>query len=276
MIVANNKVVHQIKSSQSLLSTLMRGGLSMMGTSHPMQPEKPLILYEFEACPFCRRVREAMTHLNLDYESRPSPKQGQIYRNELQAKLAEMKIDKIQVPFLIDQNTGESLPESQDIIDYLFKHYSKQGRTPKLFQPNRLQKGGVGIFNTGASLVSMMRGVKAIHPKKNEARGRPEQLIELYGFEASPFCRLVRETLCQLEISYINHYVAREQIQDIGTSKTHLSIGKYKPVKGGKRERIMDEVMNGKIQVPYLIDPNTGTKIFESKDIIEYLNKTYG
>ena len=275
-MIANKKRVHNLKSSQSLLSTLMRGGLGMMGTPHPMQPEKPLILYEFEACPFCRRVREVMTHLNLDFESRPCPKQGHVYRDDLQAKLAEMTIDKVQVPFLIDENTGESVPESQDIIEYLFKHYSKEGRTPKLFQSNRLRMGGVGLLNSGASLVSMMRGIKATHPKKNKARGRPDQLLELYGFEASPFCRLVRETLTELEVGYINHNVAREQIQDIGTSKVRLGIGEYKPIKGGKRERIMKEVMNGKIQVPYLIDPNTHTEMFESRDIIDYLHQTYG
>lgn len=31
----------------------------------------------------------------------------------------------------------------------------------------------------------------------------------------------------------------------------------------------------GTFQVPYLEDPNTGVKTFESKAIIEYLRKTY-
>ncbi len=39
-----------------------------MGTAFPKQPEKALKLYEFEGSPFCRRVREVMTLLNLDYE----------------------------------------------------------------------------------------------------------------------------------------------------------------------------------------------------------------
>ena len=28
-------------------------------------PKEPIILYEFEACPFCRRVREALSQLDL-------------------------------------------------------------------------------------------------------------------------------------------------------------------------------------------------------------------
>ncbi|MDU6056014.1 MAG: glutathione S-transferase N-terminal domain-containing protein, partial [Acinetobacter junii] len=29
-------------------------------------------------------------------------------------------------------------------------------------------------------------------------------------------------------------------------------------------------------QVPYLVDPNTGVKMFESAKIVEYLKKQYG
>jgi glutathione S-transferase len=29
------------------------------------------------------------------------------------------------------------------------------------------------------------------------------------------------------------------------------------------------------VQLPYLIDPNTGEEMFESNDIMAYLNKTY-
>ncbi len=33
---------------------------------------------------------------------------------------------------------------------------------------------------------------------------------------------------------------------------------------------------SGKLMVPYLIDPNTGTEMFESADIETYLRQTYG
>ena len=262
-------VSHQVKSLQALTTTLLRGGRGNMGPAHPIMPEKMLVLYEHEACPYCRRVREVMTHLNLDYESRPSPHKGHVYRDELKAKSG-----KTQVPYLIDANTDTQLLESQDIIDHLYAHYSKQGRTPKRY---RVDNGdGATLSNKLASVTSMLRGMKAAHPKKNKARGKPEQLLELYSFEASPYSRLVREKLSQLEVGFINRNVARERLQDNGLPGLHLTLGQYEPIKGGKRDQIMTEVMDGKLQFPYLIDPNTHTTMFESQAIIEYLDKTYG
>lgn len=245
-------VVHGLESTQAFGSTILRGAKGMMGTAKPMQPEKPLIIHEMEGCPYCRRVREVMTHLNLDYESRPSPHKGILYRDEL-----KQLSGATQVPYLIDENTDVQMPESQDIIDYLFEHYSKQGTTPKQFQaPSKID----GALNKLTTAASMLRGLNATHPQKNNARGKPAEILHLYGFEASPFCRLVRERLCELEVAYVNHNVAREQLQDIGGFGVRLNIGEYQPVKGGKREQIMQQVMDGKIQVPYLIDPNTDTR----------------
>lgn len=269
MIIPNNALGHKLKSLQATASTLLRGGRGNMGTPTPMQPDEMLVLYEHEACPYSRRVREVMTLLNLDYESRPSPHKGHVYRDELKAMAG-----RAQVPFLLDPNTDDQILDSQAIIDHLFAHYSKVGVTPEKYQDP--DGDNATLINKTASIASMMRGVKAINPKKNQARGKPDEPLHLYGFEASPFCRLVREKLSELEVGYINHNVAREQIEDIGVFGMRLNVGKYKPIKGGKRERIMNEVMDGKLQFPYLVDPNTDTKLFESKDIISYLKNTYG
>ena len=32
---------------------------------------------------------------------------------------------------------------------------------------------------------------------------------------------------------------------------------------------------SGRMMVPYLVDPNTGTEMFESADIVAYLDRTY-
>lgn len=262
-------ISHHVKSMQALTTTILRGGRGNMGPAHPIMPSKMLVLYEHEACPYCRSVREVMTHLNLDYESRPSPHKGHVYRDELKAISG-----KTQVPYLIDENTDTQLLESQDIIDYLYANYSEQGSTPSRYRVDN--DDGTTLGNKLASVVSMLRGVKADHPKKNKARGKPKQLLELYSFEASPYSRLVREKLSQLEVGFINRNVAREQLQDNGLPGLRLTLGKYEPIKGGKRDRIMTEVMDGKLQFPYLIDPNTNTTMFESRAIIEYLEKTYG
>lgn len=37
------------------------------------QPPKPIEIYEFEGCPFCRKVREAVNILDLDVVFYPCP-----------------------------------------------------------------------------------------------------------------------------------------------------------------------------------------------------------
>ena len=82
---------------------------------------------------------------------------------------------------------------------------------------------------------------------------RPEKSLELWSFEASPFCRIVREVLCTLEVPYLLH-----------------NVGKGSPKRAAFVER------SGRMKVPFLIDPNTGVEMFESADIVAYLEGTYG
>ena len=62
----------------------------------------------------------------------------------------------------------------------------------------------------------------------------------------------MRETLSALEIPYVLHNVGR-----------------------GSAKRDEFKALAGKMQVPYLVDPNTGTAMFESAEIVAYLEKTY-
>ena len=64
--------------------------------------------------------------------------------------------------------------------------------------------------------------------------------------------------------------MAKERWQDMGPAILRLKPGKYVPLKGGKREKLL-QIMQGKMQVPYLVDPNTGVKMFESSQIVKYL-----
>ena len=255
---------HQFKVLQSVVATLIEGGRGVMGTPQPNQPSKPLKLYEFEGSPFCRRVREVITMLNLDVEIYPCPKGGKKYR-----QIVKDKGGKKQFPFLIDENTGAQLYESQEIIHYLFKHYGKTGQTPRKFS----HYPKLPYVSALASLANAARGVWI--NKKIVNRAAPEQLLELWSFEGSPYTRLVREVLTELEIPYILHNVAKERWQDMGPAVLRLKPGHYIPLPNGKREKVV-EVMGRDIQVPYLVDPNTGVKMFESAKIVEYLKKQYG
>ncbi|WP_313738283.1 glutathione S-transferase N-terminal domain-containing protein [Acinetobacter sp.] len=257
-------VKHQIKVIQALASSLTEGGRGVSGTAFPQQPEKSLKLYEFEGSPFCRRVREVLTLLNLDYEVYPCPKGGQKYR-----KIVKEKGGKKQLPFFIDENNGVQMYESQDIIHYLFKHYGRTGTTPKKF--THYPKIPVAAF--AGTIINGARGVWI--NQKIKDRAAPAQLLELWGFEASPFTRVVRAVLTELELPYIYHNVAKERWQDMGPAVLRLKPGKYQPLSGGKREKIV-EMMGRDIQVPYLVDPNTGVKMFESAQIVKYLNQQYG
>ena len=255
---------HQIKVIQALASSLLEGGRGMQGTAFPQQPEKPLQLYEFEGSPFCRRVREVLTLLNLDYEVYPCPKGGQKYR-----KIVQEKGGKQQFPFLVDENSGVALYESQDIIHYLFKHYGKTGKTPQKFS----HYPQLPVVALAGTLVNGARGIWI--NKKIIDRAAPAELLELWGFEASPFTRVVRATLAELELPFNYHNVAKERWQDMGPAVLRFKPGKYQALAGGKREKVMN-VMGRDIQVPYLVDPNTGVKMFESAAIVKYLNKYYG
>lgn len=78
-----------------------------------------LELYQFEQCPYCAKVRTKMTELELDYIIRNVP-QGSHKRSFL-----ETLGGKQQVPFLVDQDRGVMMYESDDIIAYLEKYYNK-------------------------------------------------------------------------------------------------------------------------------------------------------
>jgi glutathione S-transferase len=199
------------------------------------KPAKLLELYEFEACPFCRKVREALTELDLDAMVYPCPKGGR-YR-----AVVKEKGGKNMFPFLVDPNTGTEMYESNDIINYLAETYG--GTVPLL-----LRLGP--ITNATSFAGSAWRIGRGRAKRPNRA---PEKPLELWSFEASPYCRIAREALSELEIPYVLHNVG----------------------KGGVG-RPAFEAMSGRMMVPYLKDANTGAAMFESADIVKYLNDTYG
>jgi len=148
----------------------------------PGATDKPPKLYEFEACPFCRKAREAITALDMVVDIYPCGR-GSRHRADAVALGG-----KEQFPLLVD---GDAVMyESQDIVDYLAK---KQGVDPE------------ALVDAGGPLPSMIttalrfgRGASVY-----EAAGAaPEKLLELYSYDGNQFCRLVREVLCELDLPY--------------------------------------------------------------------------
>jgi glutathione S-transferase len=220
----------------SFLATTLRLGAGTAARAPAKRPAILLELYEFEACPFCRKAREALTMLDLDAMVFPCPRGGR-YRAVMKALGG-----KEQFPFLVDPNNGEQMYESDAIVRYLAETYG-DGRVPLSLSLGPLTTLSAGL----ASAVRPHRGRLA-----REARA-PEKPLELWSFEACPYCRLAREALCELQIPYLLH-----------------NVGKH----GAGRPAF--EARSGKMRVPYLVDPNTGASLFESADIVAYLEKTYG
>jgi len=203
------------------------------------RPQKTLELYEFEACPFCRKVREAITMLDIDVIVYPCPKDGVRYRGDVVSRGG-----KAQFPYLVDSNTGFEAYESDDIVRYLFQTYG-DGIVPLELAAGPLTTASVAL----ASALRRGKGGKA----ESNLPPPPPQPVTLWSFEGSPFCRVVRERMTELELPHKIITVAR------GSSK---------------REALKE--MAGIVQVPYLEDPNTGIRWLETADILSYLDRTYG
>ncbi|HUR42243.1 MAG TPA: glutathione S-transferase N-terminal domain-containing protein [Verrucomicrobiae bacterium] len=245
--------------SASILASQLRGwrGAQAFRPARK-QPGKMLELYDIEASPYCRLVREALTELDLDVLIRPCPARGLRFRPQCEALGG-----KQQFPFLVDPNADKSMYESADIIDYLRKTYDGRVRVDQGLRRKLAIGGGYA-----ATLVRRMRGLFA------RPSTAPAQPLELFSFEASPFSRLVREVLCELELPYILRNTGKGHWKDLGPPGVRDKW--HKSAKDTSRNRKVLFERTGAVQVPYLIDANTGASMYESADIIRYLEKTYG
>jgi glutathione S-transferase len=229
-------MIRPLDVATSLFTTLGRLGTGMRIGALGKRPAQPLELYEFEACPFCRKVREALSILDLEVIVYPCPKGGPTHRPRVRERGG-----KELFPYLVDPNTGTEMYESSDIVAYLFSEYGN-GNVPLAL--------AAGVLTDASSMLS---GLWRLGGGSRYRRARaPEQLLELYSFEASPFCRIAREALSSLELPYRLHNVA-----------------------AGSPGREAFVARSGKMMVPWLADPNTGAEMFESADIVAYLNETY-
>ncbi len=221
------------------------------------QPEKLLELYDFEACPYCCKVRQVLTELDLDAMIYPCPRGGSRFRPRVIERGGRASF-----PYLVDPNTGVEMYESDDIIDYLYETYG--GRpVPRDLLDNML----------GQAASTLAVGLRGLHGLTARTALAPEQPLELFSFESSPFSRPVRELLCELELPYILRNTGKGQWKDLGPPfvKSHVFAGT--PLRG--RNRLVLKQRTGRVQLPYLIDPNTGTEMYESRDIMDYLLETY-
>lgn len=84
-------------------------------------------------------------------------------------------------------------------------------------------------------------------------------MLELYQAEGCSYSRTVREMLTDLGVSYVVHN-PRTAAGETRNEQTHdqlLSLG-------------------GENQIPFLVDHQRGVTMYESDDIVDYLEDHYG
>jgi glutathione S-transferase len=79
--------------------------------------EPAITLYRLQACPFCERVVRVLDEQGLDYRSR--------FVEPMHSERDAVKriSGKRTVPAIVDGNTGVTMSESANIVDYLERTY---------------------------------------------------------------------------------------------------------------------------------------------------------
>lgn len=211
-----------------------------------------LQLYDVESSPACRKVRERLTELDLSVQlvipacrnSRVFTDSTYYYSLPVGAEIPRMVIR--------ESNSEETLLSGvEEILSYLDDNFGSTDDEIEeeiAVQALKLFKEVTAYVATG---LRIGRG-RSVSPAAKVDEKIEKPLI-LYSYEGNQFCRLVREVLTELDIPY-----------------ELKSAGKLSP-----RRDELALVTGGSTQCPFLVDPNTGTSMAESKDIVRYLYQTY-
>ncbi|PSP92675.1 glutaredoxin [Halobacteriales archaeon QS_4_62_28] len=76
-----------------------------------------ITLYRLQACPFCERVVRRLDEYDLDYESRF------VEPMHSDRDVVKRLSGKRTVPAIVDDETGVTMSESANIVDYLDRTY---------------------------------------------------------------------------------------------------------------------------------------------------------
>ena len=76
-----------------------------------------ITIYRLQACPYCERAVRTLNELNLDYRSRF------VEAMHSERDVVERVSGKRSVPAIVDENTGVTMSESANIVEYLEATY---------------------------------------------------------------------------------------------------------------------------------------------------------
>ena len=247
-----------------------------------IDPTRVKVLYDIENSPDCRRVRELLTELDIDVEVVvPATRNARCFidpNNPYYIPNDDCTIPRMIIVDTNDSNSGEIAVEgADDIIAVLESKYSRTTTSDDDTNDDEDEGDDVAsmvdtsdqlltvvqsIGNYAATALRIGRGMM-VSPAavfRNETvpqalvPPRPTQPLILYSYEGNQFCRLVREVLTELDLPY--------ELRSTGKGST-------------RRRNELSQITGGSTQCPYLIDPNTDTKISDSKIIIQYLYQNY-
>lgn len=239
---------------RSLLASTARGWRGTQVLRRAAAPKQLLVVFDRENDPDCRLLRELLTELQLDALIQPCPQGGHRYSRKLPADA--------RLPYLIDADQQVEASGLQAALDHLMTCYAEASWAP----------GPLGSWpmRLSSRLASRLRGQEGQQATRSRAPRRP---LELYSFESSPYSRLVRERLCELELPWVLRSFGKEQLSDWGPPGLRFTLKRWSAKPGGRREAMLKHT--GKAQVPYLIDPNESVELFESREILEHLDRCY-
>lgn len=88
-----------------------------MSASASAPTDAPITVYRLQGCPYCERVVRLLTEYDLEYTSRfVEPMHS---RRDVVKRVAGIR----SVPAIVDENTGITMAESANIVDYLESTY---------------------------------------------------------------------------------------------------------------------------------------------------------
>ena len=86
-----------------------------------MADQLPITFYRLQACPYCERVTRTLNEYDLEYRSRFV---GAMHSERDAVK----RVSGVRtVPVIVDENTGVTMAESANIVEYLDRTYGEGG-----------------------------------------------------------------------------------------------------------------------------------------------------
>lgn len=248
----NPSIIPEMSSCWSTLHRLA-SATRLWNGAHLAQRRGPLtmpelILYEYEASPYCRRVRETLCVLGLRALILPCPREtlrlegayGSLARHKHKIKALG---GHLLFPFLEDRTAGVTLNQSAAICEHLWSSYGTDVDRPR---EDAILNGNVLPLALSFALLAAPSGLRPL-PNAGLMAAAPSQHADalestplvLHGCEPDEGSRLVRERLCELQLPYM-----------------HVPTSLPAPL-------------------PHLEDPTTGFKCFGARTALDYLEDRY-